>query len=175
MPKLFILAMSGSLRQGSTNTALLEAACLLAPADVEMRVWNGQGSLPQFTPDLEDAPPEVVQEFRDLVGRADGLLIACPEYARGIPGSFKNALDWLVGGETFITKKFVLWNGSPRAHEAQKSLRMVFETMSGICVEEAALALPLIKQVVTAQSIAGHPEWSPMMAAALVKLVVALR
>ena len=110
MPKLFILAMSGSLRAGSTNTGLLEAARLLAPADVEIQLWNGQGSLPQFTPDLEDAPPQVVQEFRDLVGRADGLLIACPEYARGIPGAFKNALDWLVGGETFVCKKFALWN-----------------------------------------------------------------
>ncbi len=174
MTKHFILAMSGSLRKDSTNTALLEAARLLAPAHVEMQVWNGQGQLPQFTPDLETAPPPEVQEFRDLVGRADGLLIACPEYARGVPGAFKNALDWLVGGETFVCKKFALWNASPRAHEAQKSLRMVLETMSGICVEEAALALPLIKQQVTAQSIAVHPQWSPMIAAALAKFGGAL-
>ena len=171
MPKLFILAMSGSLREGSTNTALLEAARLLAPAHIEVQLWNGQGNLPQFTPDLEAAPPQVVQEFRDLIGRADGLLIACPEYARGIPGAFKNALDWLVGGETFITKKFALWNASARANEAQKSLRLVLETMSGICVEEAALALPLIKQQVTAHSIARHPEWAAQIKAALEKFV----
>ena len=171
MPKLFILAMSGSLREGSTNTALLEAARLLAPAHIEVQLWNGQGNLPQFTPDLEAAPPLVVQEFRDLIGRADGLLIACPEYARGIPGAFKNALDWLVGGETFITKKFALWNASARANEAQKSLRLVLETMSGICVEEAALALPLIKQQVTAHSIARHPEWAAQIKAALEKFV----
>lgn len=175
MSKLFVLAMSGSLRKGSTNTALLEAARLLTQADVEIQLWNRQGELPQFTPDLEDAPPKVVREFRDLVGCADGLLIACPEYARGVPGAFKNALDWLVGGETFITKKFALWNASPRAHEAQKSLRMVLETMSGICVEEAALALPLIKQEVTAQSIAAHENWAPIIAAALEKLVESLR
>ncbi|HEY5363403.1 MAG TPA: NADPH-dependent FMN reductase [Aestuariivirga sp.] len=160
MAKLFILALSGSLRDGSTNTSLLEAACLLAPAHVEVHVWNGQGELPQFTPDLEVAPPQVVQAFRDLIGRADGLIIACPEYARGVPGAFKNALDWLVGGETFISKKFALWNASPRANEAQRSLRLVVETMSGICVEEAALALPLINQRLTAQSIAVHPEWA---------------
>ena len=175
MSKLFVLAMSGSLREGSTNKALLEAARLLAPAGVEVQLWNGQGALPQFTPDHEDAPPKVVQEFRDLVGCADGLLIACPEYVRGVPGAFKNALDWLVGGETFITKKFALWNASPRAHEAQKSLRMVLETMSGICVEEAALALPLIKQEVTAQSIAAHAEWALMIRAALGKFVQALK
>ena len=171
MRKFFILAMSGSLREGSTNTALLEAARLLAPERVEMQLWNGQGELPQFTPDLEDAPPQIVQEFRDLIGRADGLLIACPEYARGIPGAFKNALDWLVGGETFITKKFALWNASSRAHEAQKSLQLVLETMSGICVEEVALALPLIKQQVTAEGIAGHPEWAPQIEVALEKFV----
>ena len=174
MRKFFILAMSGSLREGSTNTALLEAARLLAPARVEMQLWNGQGELPQFTPDLEDAPPQIVQEFRDLVGRADGLLIACPEYAGGVPGAFKNALDWLVGGETFITKKFALWNASPRAHEAQKSLRLVLETMSSICVEEAALALPLIKQQVTAQSVAAHSEWAAQIETALSKFERAL-
>ena len=174
MAKHFILALSGSLRDGSTDTALLGAACLLASADVEIRLWNGQGTLPQFTPDLESAPPKVVQEFRDLIGRADGLIIACPEYARGVPGAFKNALDWLVGGETFVCKKFALWNASPRAFEAQRSLRLVLETMSGICVEEAALALPLIKQQVTAQSIAAHPEWGPQVKFALQTFVEAL-
>ena len=169
MAKTFILALSGSLRDGSTNTALLDAAKLLAPPDVEILVWNGQGQLPQFTPDLEQSPPPEVQAFRDLVGRADGLLIACPEYARGVPGSFKNALDWLVGGETFISKKFAQWNASPRALEAQKSLRLVLETMSGLCVEEAALALPLINQQVTGESLATHVEWGPQIRAALTR------
>jgi len=175
MAKTFILALSGSLRYGSTNTALLEAAKLLAPPDVELVVWNGQGHLTQFTPDLEPSPPLEVQVFRDLVGRADGLLIACPEYARGIPGSFKNALDWLVGGETFITKKFAQWNASPRAFEAQAQLRLVLETMSGICVEEAALALPLITQQVTGESLAVHADWGPQISAALDNLVEAIR
>ncbi len=167
MRDLFVLALSGSLRTGSTNTALLQAAKLLAPGDMKIVMWSNQDSLPHFTPDLETAVPPVVQEFRDLVGRADGLLIACPEYARGLPGSFKNALDWLVGGETFITKPFVQWNGSPRAFEAQKSLRLVLETMSGVHMDEAALALPLIKQQVTAESIASHPEWGPQIRTAL--------
>ncbi len=167
MDKTFILALSGSLREGSTNTALLEAARLLASEGVELVVWDGHGALPQFSPDMENAVPLAVQEFRNLVGRADGLLIACPEYARGIPGAFKNALDWLVGGETFINKKFTLWNASPRAFEAQKSLHLVLETMSGIYVEEAALVMPLIKQEVTAISIAQNLHWSVQIKAAL--------
>jgi chromate reductase len=166
MAQAFILALSGSLRDGSTNTALLEVAKRLAPPDVAIVVWNGQGRLPPFTPDLESAPPREVEALRNLLGRADGLLIACPEYARGIPGSFKNALDWLVGGETFITKKFAQWNASPRAFEAQRALRLVLETMSGICVEEAALALPLINQPVTVESLAAHADWAKMIRSA---------
>lgn len=167
MRNLFVLALGGSLRAGSTNLALIGAAKLLAPMNMEIVLWNDQDKLPHFTPDLETAVPPVVQAFRELVGKADGLLIACPEYARGLPGSFKNALDWLVGGETFISKPFAQWNGSPRAFEAQKSLRLVLETMSGIHIDEAALALPLIKQEVTAESIAKHPEWEPQIRTAL--------
>ena len=174
MKKPFILALSGSLREGSTNTALLEAARLLAPPEVDFALWNEQASLVQFTPDLEASPPVLVQEFRSLIGRADGLIIACPEYARGVPGAFKNALDWLVGDETFVCKKFALWNGSPRAHEAQKSLRLVLETMSGIYVEEAALALPLMTQQVTPHSIATNTEWASLIEVALAKFAVAL-
>jgi chromate reductase, NAD(P)H dehydrogenase (quinone) len=174
MKKVSILAMSGSLRTGSANTALLNAAKLLAPPDVDITVWDGQAGLPHFTPDLEEAPPPEVTAFRNLVGETDGLLLACPEYARGIPGSFKNALDWLVGGETFVCKKFAQWNASPRAFEVQRSLRMVLETMSGQCVEEAALSLPLIKQEVTAESIAAHAEWAGQIKATLAKFVEAI-
>ena len=97
----------------------------------------------------------------------DVLLIACPEYARGIPGAFKNALDWLVGGETFVNKKVVLWNASPRATAAQAALRLVLETMSGQIVEEACIAVPLINQKVTAESIAADHVMSGMITEAL--------
>jgi NAD(P)H-dependent FMN reductase len=175
MRAMKVLALSGSLRQGSTNTALLQAARLLAPPDVRVILWNGQVALPQFTPDLEGNVPRLVQDLRDLVGEADGLLFACPEYARGLPGAFKNALDWLVGGETFVSKRFAQWNASPRAFEAQKSLRLVLETMSGICIEEAALSLPLIKKEVTAEGLVGHAEWGPQIKQALERFAVALR
>ncbi|MDE2383408.1 MAG: NAD(P)H-dependent oxidoreductase [Alphaproteobacteria bacterium] len=175
MPRVKVLALCGSLRVGSTNLALLQAAKILAPPDMEFSIWNRQAGLPHFTPDLEGLPPPEVQKFRDHVGVADGLIIACPEYARGLPGAFKNALDWLVGGETFINKPFAQWNASPRAAEAQNSLRLVLETMSGRCLEEAALALPLIKQEVTGRGLAAHPEWGPQISLALVRLGAALR
>jgi chromate reductase, NAD(P)H dehydrogenase (quinone) len=150
---LKIMAFSGSLRAASTNTALIKAAALLAPATLAFDVWQGTEQLPHFSPDLEPAPPALVQDLRARIGDCDGVLIACPEYARGLPGSFKNLLDWLVGGETFVKKKVALWNASPRAFEAQKSLRLVLETMSGQIVEEAALAIPLISKHITPSTL----------------------
>ncbi len=165
--QLNILAFSGSLRLASTNTALIKAAALLAPPSLHIDVWQGAEHLPHFSPDLEEAPPENVQHLRKLVGDCDGILIACPEYARGIPGSFKNLLDWLVGGETFVNKKIALWNASPRASEAQKSLRLVLETMSGQIVEEAALVIPLISKQITPQALVEDNDFSSAINAAL--------
>ncbi len=171
---LNILAFSGSLRQASTNTALLGAAQMLAPAPVKIEIWQGTDQLPHFSPDLESAPPDNVQVLRKRVGNCDGILIACPEYARGIPGSFKNLLDWLVGGETFVNKKIALWNASPRASEAQKSLRLVLETMSGQIVEAAALAIPLISKQITSRSIAEDREFGPAIVEAIENFAAAL-
>ena len=171
---LNILAFSGSLRQASTNTALLGAAQMLAPAPVKIEIWQGTDQLSHFSPDLESAPPANVQHLRKLVGDCDGILIACPEYARGLPGSFKNLLDWLVGGETFVNKKIALWNASPRASEAQKSLRLVLETMSGEIIEDAALAIPLISKHITGQSLAADNDFSLAIRAALENFAKAL-
>ena len=175
MKPVSILAMCGSVREGSTNLALLHAAKLCAPTEVEIIVWNEQSHLPHFSPDLEHSPPAIVQDFRRLIGHVDGLIVACPEYVRGTPGSFKNALDWLVGGDTFVNKKFTLWNASPRAFEAQRSLRLVLETMSGIFIESATLNLPLIKQELNAEGITSHPEWAAHIKMALEHFVSVLR
>src|SRR5215471_687580 len=103
-PTFRILAISGSLRAVSSNTALLRAAAMLAPAGVEIRVYDGLGDLPHFNPDLEGAEPPVVKDFGAQVGAADGIILSTPEYAHGVPGVLKNALDWLVGGFDFINK-----------------------------------------------------------------------
>src|SRR5262245_46073355 len=94
-----VLAISGSLRKASINSALCRAAARLAPFSVNVTVLPDLGNLPLFNPDLEPRPPADVQAFRAAVGQADALLIASPEYAHGISGPMKNALDWLVGFE----------------------------------------------------------------------------
>jgi chromate reductase len=100
-----ILAISGSLRAASSNTAVLQAAAFLAPAGVEIVLYTGLGDLPHFNPDLDtDDPPEVVRALRHEIGQCDGLLICSPEYAHGVAGAMKNALDWLVSSVEFPEK-----------------------------------------------------------------------
>jgi chromate reductase len=89
-----ILGIAGSLRAGSYNKALLRAARELAPAGVEL-VELGIGDLPHYDGDVEAAgDPETVAAFKDAIREADALLIATPEYNRGLPGVLKNAIDW---------------------------------------------------------------------------------
>jgi chromate reductase len=140
-----VLCLSGSLRRMSANTALLRAARELAPDTLELELYEGLGRLPLFSPDDEVDPlPPSVQALRIAVGQSDALLIACPEYAHGIPGAFKNLLDWLVGSLEFPGKPVALWNASSRAsHHAQDALREVLVTMSAQMLEAASVTVPL--------------------------------
>src|ERR1700733_14573780 len=98
-----ILAISGSLRRASTNTAALEALARLAPEGRNLRLYRAPPNLPPFNPDddIEDKPkPKPVATLRALVDASDALVIAAPEYAHGLPGALKNALDWLGARET---------------------------------------------------------------------------
>ncbi len=152
-----ILAMSGSLRAASTNSALIAASQALAPADVTVRIYTGLARLPAFNPDRDSAQEPAVRDLLAEAEAADGLLIACPEYARGIPGAFKNALDWLVGSTNFAGKPVALWNASPRAGDAQAALALVLTTMALPIIEAASLSLPLLGTHLSGAEIAADP------------------
>src|SRR5580698_5042387 len=140
-----ILAISGSLRATSLNTAVLQASGRLAPAGVTIEMFEGIGNLPFFNSDLDgDRLPREVAEFRAAIGAADGLLISSPEYARGVAGVMKNALDWLVGSFEFPNKPVALINTSPRATHALAALTITLETMSARLVQDASITLPLL-------------------------------
>ncbi|MBT9268115.1 NAD(P)H-dependent oxidoreductase [Pseudomonas sp. MG-9] len=162
-----LLAVSGSLRQTSSNSILLRAAERLCPDGVLVRHYEGIGELPHFNPDLLEDPPETVIALWSIIGQADGLLFSCPEYARGIPGSFKNMLDWLVSSEEFPGKPVALFNASPRASHAQAALRLVLDTMSARIIEEASMTVNLLSSRLSAESIAADPVMGPMIGTAL--------
>jgi chromate reductase, NAD(P)H dehydrogenase (quinone) len=169
-----ILAISGSLRQASSNTALLEAVIALSPENVEIRLYGGLGDLPHFNPDLEPTEPPSVTDLRAQIKWADGLVISSPEYAHGVPGVLKNALDWLVSGEEFVGKVIALFNASPRATHAQASLIEILTTMSGRIVPEASIAVPLLGKKLDAAGIIADPEISGELQAGIVAFANAI-
>jgi chromate reductase, NAD(P)H dehydrogenase (quinone) len=109
-----IVAISGSLQQASTNAALLDVARVVAPEGMTVSISDAVRTVPLFNPDLEPAAPVAVDAFRRDVTTADGLLIASPEYAHGVPGALKNALDWLVGSGELYEQRVAIIAGSPR-------------------------------------------------------------
>ena len=149
-----ILAISGSLRAQSTNSAVVQAAARLAPPGMQIVVYRDLGALPHFNPDLEaDAPPAPVAALRRHIGLSRGLLICSPEYARGVPGALKNALDWLVGSVEFPDMPVALINASPRSINADAQLRLTLATMSARIVEAASITLPLLGRGFDADAI----------------------
>ena len=139
MTVIRIIALSGSLRAASMNTALLRAVAASAPAGVSVEIFP-LGEIPLFNPDLEASPPDMVARFRARVGEADGMIIASPEYAHGIGGVLNNALDWLVGYENFAGTPVQVLNAAPRAHHGVAALREVLATMSAQFIDENPLA-----------------------------------
>jgi chromate reductase len=171
-----LLALSGSLRAASTNTAALEALRSLAPAGVEILIYRELGALPLFNPDDdEEAAPPAVTALRALVGSAAGLFIAAPEYAHGVPGAFKNALDWLVASDAFPGKPVALINTAPRSFHAQSALRETLATMSARLIPDAFVALPLTGKKVAADDIGANPRFAAALRAALDAFVEAIR
>jgi NAD(P)H-dependent FMN reductase/quercetin dioxygenase-like cupin family protein len=175
-----ILFISGSLRAVSSNSTLLHAAALLAPPSVEVDFYHGVGYLPHFNPDLDrelgdpDLPSSVSQ-LRARVGRADALLISSPEYAHGVPGSLKNALDWLVGSSEFPGKPVALVNASPASTHAQASLAETLRTMSAEVVAGSPFLAPLAGKRLDAAGAAADPEIASALRAALAALGAAAR
>ena len=138
-----ILTLSGSLRGGSINSALLRAASRLAPCHASITLGR-LDDLPLFNPDDEVIPPAAVERLRAQVAGANALMIASPEYAHGVTGTIKNALDWLVSFEPFAGKPVAILNASPRAHHADAALREILRTMAAVIVERASIAIPLL-------------------------------
>ena len=114
-----------------------------------------------------------MRALREEIGQADALLICSPEYARGIAGALKNALDWLVSSQEFPGKPVAVINASQRSVHADASLRLVLQTMSARLVEDASVTLPLLGLALDAEGIAADPTFSAQLRAALVALVEA--
>ncbi|MGZ3159310.1 MAG: NADPH-dependent FMN reductase [Burkholderiaceae bacterium] len=153
-----ILAISGSLRAVSINSALLRAIARLAPPDISVELYRELGELPLFNPDIEATEPAAVVRLRSLIIDADAVLIASPEYAHGVTGVLKNALDWMVGNEAFVNKPVALLNASPMSIHALASLKEIITVMSARIVDEASITVPLRGSRLDEQGIFSNQE-----------------
>ena len=109
-----ILAISGSLSSASSNGALLRALRAAASPPDSVTLFEALDDIPHFSPDRErEHAPAAVARLRDGIGAADAVLIATPEYAGGMPGSLKNALDWLVGSGELYERPVVVVSAAP--------------------------------------------------------------
>jgi NAD(P)H-dependent FMN reductase len=171
-----IAAISGSLRSGSSNMAALRAAARLAPAGAEVVLFDGIAALPFFNPDLDhDEVPAPVGAMRALIGSVDGVLISSPEYARGVAGVLKNALDWLVGSQEFPNMPVALINTSARATHALAALILTLETMSARIAQDACVTLPLLGGAYDEFSIVADPALADPLRQAMANFVTFIR
>ena len=166
-----ILAISGSLRAASSNKSLLEAAALAAPAGVQVVPFEGVAELPHFNPDLDiDPAPAAVTTWREALRTANAVLLSSPEYAHGVPGSLKNALDWIVSSGEFMNKPVALVNASPRGEFAQAALA---ETLTVMMAQVLPAVIPVQGRKLDAPGIAADPVFGPALRQMLSAIVEA--
>ncbi|MBO0848920.1 MAG: NAD(P)H-dependent oxidoreductase [Pseudonocardia sp.] len=157
-----VLLVSGSLRTGSTNTAMLRTAQAIAPAGVEAVLYGGVGTLPHFNPDHDgDALPAAAAALREQIRASDAVLFSVPEYAGSLPGSLKNLLDWSIGDDKpgSIYEKPVAWiNASPRgAAGAHEQLRQVLGYAHATIIEAACAHIPVTGELVDDDALIADP------------------
>ncbi len=169
-----VLAIFGRLREGSSNTTLLRAAILIAPETMTVTLYTGLPDLPPFNPDQDNADIPAVLDFRRRLVQADGVLISSPEYAHGVSGVLKNALDWVVGSGELNGKPVALLSAAPWATHAQAQLRETLITMDTRFVEEASVAVRILPKTLDEAGISVHPEIAPVLQAALAALSEAM-
>ena len=139
-----IFAISGSLRAESANTALLRAIRRLAPDGVAIDLFDALEQMPPFNPDCEtEAAPSSVAALRAHLKACDAFLVSTPEYAHGVPGVLKNALDWVVGsGELYEKPVAILQTSAERGQFALASLKETLAVIGTRLVCEVTLLPP---------------------------------
>lgn len=157
-PTCRLLLVCGSVRRGSTNAAVLRSAAAGAPAGIAATIFDGLAELPHFNPDDDVDPldPAVVR-LRSAIDTADALLISTPEYAGGLPGSFKNLLDWTVGGMEIADKPIAWINASTvtGARGAHEALRTFLGYVNADIVDTASADIPVSHSAVGADGTIG--------------------
>jgi chromate reductase, NAD(P)H dehydrogenase (quinone) len=138
-----IIAIPGSLRANSSSHQILNHFTGLMPSTIELTIFDGVGNLPHFNDPVEI--PQAVTDFRDKIKQADAVIICTPEYAFGVPGSLKNALDWTVGTGEFVDKPVALITASSQGEKGHAALLLILGAISAKVVPETALLISFVR------------------------------
>lgn len=156
-----LVLISGSLRGGSVNGAVIATAAALAPAEVETLIYHRTADLPHFNPDDDREPlPEPVSDLRRTLNDACAVLLSTPEYAGSLPGSFKNLLDWTIGGAGLYQRPIGWIN--PSAHggseETYRALRIVLDRAGAEIVACACKDIPTPRDAIGTDGMIARAE-----------------
>ena len=155
-----VLALSGSLRKSSYNTALIKAMKNLKPENISLEIYKELGVLPFYNADLDnhtleqDNSPVSVVDLRSKVSQADALIISTPEYAFQLPGVLKNGLDWLVSSSAIVDKPVVIISASTSGmggNKAHDSLMNLITVISGKIVTGSSFQVAKVNKKINAQ------------------------
>ena len=145
-----VIALSGSIREKSTQKNLIAAMETLARDLFTISLFDSLSDVPHFNPDLDtEHPPEPVSLFRRRLKEADGILICTPEYAMGVPGTLKNAVDWTVSSCEFSLKPTALNTASSLGEKGHTSLMETLKIIQADVRDETQLVIPFIKTKVS--------------------------
>ena len=145
-----VLAIAGSLRTQSSNAAFVRAIAQLIPPNTTFKIYDGLGNLLPFSPDIDtETPPQSVTHLRTQISDADAVLICTPEYAYGMPGVLKNALDWLVSSGSLYKKPVAALSASPSDRGGDRALDWLLQTLTALDATvpaKASFAVPFVKE-----------------------------
>jgi NAD(P)H-dependent FMN reductase len=141
-----VIAIPGSTRARSTHKNLIRTISGMAEGLFSVELFDGIDTLPHFNPDLDtEDPPSAVAHFRRQLREADGVLICTPEYAMGVPGTLKNALDWTVSSAEFYRKPTALITASSQGYKGHAALMETLTIIGCAMTEGTGLIIPFIK------------------------------
>jgi NAD(P)H-dependent FMN reductase len=141
-----IFAISGSLRAGSSNHAVLRFLSKMAPVDINFTIYDALSQIPPFDPGNDhESPPDSVIELRNFIKHADAVIICTPEYAYGVPGQLKNALDWTVSSGSLVDKPLALITASTGGENAHAALLLILGALSANILKDATLLISFIR------------------------------
>jgi len=150
MPVKNVLAIPGSTRKNSSNHSLVKAIADLTVNKLNITLFDAIAGLPHFNPDdLGENVPEPVIQFRQLLNTADGVIICTPEYAHGVPGTLKNAIDWTVSSNEFSHKPVLLITASTDGKNGHHAMLETLRVLEAKNIDDLQLLISFVRTKVS--------------------------